>query len=184
MLNSSKRTRLFVFLLCCAWGMRSVPAFAACSGASPNDWADDTAALQACLNAGGTVVLDPGSPGYVVNGLNGDVTKGLVLGVSGTTLTSSQAPTRATIIAGRNLFAHVLRTTPGVGVSTFTINYITFNGMVDDVWVDGPYRFRRDDCTDPEDEFRQPGVEYNPGNLMLQAYIPHISQAISTVFIS
>ena len=57
----------------------SSDAAAACAGANSNDWNDDTAALQACLNNGGTVLLDPGSPGYVVNGLNGNVEVGLVI---------------------------------------------------------------------------------------------------------
>lgn len=109
----------------------SVPLMATHCG-NPNDWEPDDSALQACLDAGGFIALEPGSPGYIVNGLNGDVQRGLHLWRHDTVLTSSQAPTRARIIAGRNLFAHILRTPPATDVWRFRIEYITFDGMVDD----------------------------------------------------
>jgi hypothetical protein len=41
-------------------------ASASCSGANPNDSTPDDAALNSCLSAGGTVTLDPGSPGTLL----------------------------------------------------------------------------------------------------------------------
>ena len=37
-----------------------------CPSANPNDDTPDDIALQSCLNAGGTVTLDAGSPGYII----------------------------------------------------------------------------------------------------------------------
>src|SRR6266508_453428 len=67
-------------------------------GANPNDDSADDSALQLCFDSapsGGTVYLDPGSPGFLVDST---VTINKPL-----TITSSQAPTRATILAGHNL---------------------------------------------------------------------------------
>lgn len=99
-------------------------AVASCSGASPNDMTPDDDALNACLAAGGTVTLDPGSPGYIV-------ATGLVISQDYTVLTSSGAPwQRATVIAGPNLFAKML-VTDGF-VTGFEISFNTFEGRVDD----------------------------------------------------
>ena len=122
---------------------------------NPNDWESDDAALQACLDRGGNIDLEPGSPGYIVNGLNGDRTRGLWLTRSGTVLTSSGA-TRARIIAGRDLYAAILQTEGSV--SNFVIRSISFDGMVDEMAENGPYRRRRDDCVDGR----------APGNIFLQ----------------
>jgi hypothetical protein len=180
-ISNMRRTQLrqlrnvFILAIAATVALTARAAEAACAGANPNDWNDDTAALQACLNNGDTIVLDPGSPGYIVNGTDtGDPNvpgndRGLVISQAGTTITSSQAPTRATIIAGRDLFAHILRATPFGGVANITITYISFDGMVDDVWEDGPYRRHRAACTDPSPPERVPGVEYNPGNLHLES---------------
>ncbi len=126
---------------------------------NPTDLLSDDSALQACLDAGGEIKLHPGSPGYVVNGLNGNFGQGLILNRSGTVLTSSAPPLRATIIAGRDLFSHILATQPFVGANNFSISFISFNGMVDEVRSDGAYRRARDTCFDPGGNF---------GNLFLE----------------
>src|SRR3989344_1849368 len=112
---------------------------------NPNDWEPDDAALQSCLDMGGSINLVPGNPGYIVNGLNGDVTKGLILSRSGTALRSSQPGISARITVGKDLFAFILQTS-GSGVDNFVIDYITFDGKVDEMAAGGPYRRRRDDC--------------------------------------
>lgn len=125
---------------------------------NPNDWIPDDFVLQTCLDRGGNINLDSGSPGYIINGFNGDVTRGLWLSRSGTTLISRGS--RAKIIAGRDLYAHILQTAPGTDVNNFVIENISFDGMVDEMMPDGPYRKRRDDCNGSS----------NPGNLFLQGY--------------
>src|SRR5262245_45158364 len=62
-----------------------------CPNANPNDGASDSFALQWCLNNLNTVVLDPGSPGYIVNTT-------LSLTRNNQVITSSKKPIRATII--------------------------------------------------------------------------------------
>lgn len=66
-----------------------VPAVAAaqCYLADPNDNTPDTAYLQDCLDGGGTVALERGSPGYIINGV-GSQGWGLILWRPGTILTS------------------------------------------------------------------------------------------------
>jgi hypothetical protein len=125
---------LFVWLIAF-----SIPnsAFAAPCAANPNDWVADDAALQNCLNAGGTIDLDPGNPGYIVN-------SGLTFARDNTVLQSSQAPTQVTIIAGRDLVRFMLATQQDF--SGLQVLYIAFNGKVDDMEVDGPYRRNRDAC--------------------------------------
>lgn len=123
---------------------------------NPNDWEPDDSALQACLDRGGNINLEPGLPGYIVDGLNGDVNRGLHLTRSGTALGSSGGANRARIIAGRNLFAPILQTQGNV--SSFSIRNISLDGMVDEMAEDGPYRRRRDDCIDGR----------SPGNVFLQ----------------
>lgn len=125
---------------------------------NPNDQEPDDAALQNCLDRGGRIELEVGSPGYIVNGLNGDVTRGLWLSRSGTVLTSRGG--RAKIIAGRDLYAGILQIPPGAHVDNFVIEDISFDGMVDDMSPDGPYRRRRDDCIDG----RAPGNIFLGGN--------------------
>jgi len=123
---------------------------------NPNDWEPDDAALQTCLDKGGNIDLEPGLPGYIVNGLNGDVNRGLHLIRSGTALGSSGGANRARIIAGRDLFAIILQTQGSV--SNFSIRNISFDGMVDEMAEDGPYRRRRGECIDGR----------APGNIFLQ----------------
>jgi hypothetical protein len=43
------------------------PLFAQnCPAANPNDWTPDSVEIQACLDAGNQVVLQPGNPGYII----------------------------------------------------------------------------------------------------------------------
>jgi hypothetical protein len=127
------------FLICVLLGTLSliVPADASAQtggaifcrdfGANPNDWTDDAVFLQNCLNSapsGSTVYLDPGSPGYVLDAHR------LTFSANNLTITSSQAPTRATIIAGPNLSQFLLEQ-PDIAL-TFYISYISFDGRVDE----------------------------------------------------
>lgn len=110
-------------------GMASLLLFSAaaaqaqttCPAANPNDYTPDDAALNACIAAGGTVVLENGSPGYII-------ASGLVLNASGVTLTSSgtSISTAAYVIADPSLRAPVLRV--GDTVSGYTISNLIFEG--------------------------------------------------------
>lgn len=125
----------------------------------PSDWLSDDTALQNCLDRGGNIFLsyNQGDPGYIVN-------RGLWLTRPGTVLTSSGAAP-AKIIAGRDLFSHILRTPPHTKVNNFVIQNISFDGMVDAAGPDGrPYRLRRDDCSDNGSAENNT----NPGNLVLE----------------
>ncbi len=52
----------------------------------------------------GTLLLEPGSPGYIIN-------SGLFITTNGTTITSSGAPyTKATLIGGPNLSYPIIQT--------------------------------------------------------------------------
>lgn len=43
------------------------PAFAQnCPAANPSDWTPDNVEIQACLDAGNQVLLQPGNPGYII----------------------------------------------------------------------------------------------------------------------
>ena len=160
--------RAALFLSFCLSITSAGPAFAQACG-NPNDNEPDDAALQACLDRGGIVVLDPGEPGYIINGLNGDRARGLWITQAGTTITSSAAPTRAKIVAGRDLFAHILRTPPNTRVDNISIEYVTINGMIDA--EGGTYRVARDQCTDPGRRRRHlvRSSDLNPGNLVLES---------------
>jgi len=125
---------------------------------NPSDWISDDSALQACLDGGGDIVLAQGEPGYIINGLNGDPRRGLWITHDGTRITSASTSSRARIIAGRDLFAHILSTPPNEVVNNFSIRHIIFNGMVDEMVVGGAYRRMRDSCFDPGG---------NPGNISL-----------------
>jgi len=114
------------------------PAWA-CDPINPNDWLPDDSGLNCRLDAGGTIVLDPGYPGYIID-------SGLIISRNGTRLVSSGAPNQtATLIAGQNLFAYMM-TTPPWPVHNIEISYITFSGMVDEPG----WRLRRH-CTAPYD---------------------------------
>lgn len=122
-----------------------------------NDQEPDDTELKNCLDRGGRIELEYGNPGYIVNGLNGDPTQGLYLTRSGTVLTSSGGG-KARIIAGRDLYAGILQTRGSV--NDFIIENISFDGMVDEMAEDGPYRRRREDC----------GEQGTPGNIFLIGY--------------
>ncbi|OGN08391.1 MAG: hypothetical protein A3C61_03660 [Candidatus Yanofskybacteria bacterium RIFCSPHIGHO2_02_FULL_39_10] len=124
---------------------------------NPDDLLPDDSFLQNCLNRGGEIRIKPGSPGYIVNGLNGDVRRGLWITKPGTILTSSTPGTLAKIIAGEDLFGHILQTDPSIRVDDFTIEYILFSGMVDE--RNGTYRINGNNCTGDDDG--------HPGNLVL-----------------
>jgi len=97
------------------------PASAAnCPSANPNDNIPDDDALNACLNLGGTVSLDLGSPGYII-------AKGLTLTVNGTVFTSAKTPTRATLIADPSLHAPLLKA-PNRSTTNYRIDSILFDG--------------------------------------------------------
>ena len=120
---------------------------------NPNDNLPDDGAngpLQVCLDGGRRIELSAGNPGYIVN-------VGLILRVPGTVFTSG-GNGMAKIIAGRDLFAPILQTTPHQEVNNFTIDQISFDGKVDDMAEDGAYRRRRDDC----------GPGGAPGNIILR----------------
>ncbi|MBI2062126.1 MAG: hypothetical protein HYT64_00300 [Candidatus Yanofskybacteria bacterium] len=120
---------------------------------NPDDLLPDDSALQDCLDRGGEILLQPGSPespGYIVNGLNGDPTRGLII-KSNTRLTSASG--RARIIAGRDLKGFILKTSPG-GANNFEIQNISFDGMLDAVTSTGLYRVPEKNC--------------NAGNLALE----------------
>jgi parallel beta-helix repeat protein len=89
-----------------------------CAAANPNDSAVDDSPLQCLLNGGGRIELAPGSPGYVVG-------QGLNLAQNGTYLTSSNAPTKATLLAGTSLAAPILSVNDK---SSFTLESLLFDG--------------------------------------------------------
>ena len=131
-------------------------AAAAFSCGNPTDSIPDDEALQTCLDRGGIIELESGSPGYIVNGRRGDPNRGLWLTKSGTVLTSQGA--RARIIAGQDLFTEILRTPPFTEVNAFVIRNVAFDGMVDRSPLDEHHRRRRDECD----------IKRAPGNLVLQ----------------
>jgi len=94
-----------------------------CPDANPNDFVADDAPLQACLNNGGLVLLDPGSPGYILS-------QGLVLSRDGTVLRSSQGSVKATLIAHPDLANDMLQVSDG-GVSNYEIADLIFDGNRD-----------------------------------------------------
>lgn len=90
-----------------------------CQAANPNDALPDDEALQACLDAGGTVALAPGNPGYLL-------AKGVTMSVPGTVLTSISAPAKARIEAAPDLIAPLMLDAPGV--DGITVEHIVFDG--------------------------------------------------------
>ncbi len=83
--------------------------------ANPSDGKPDSAAIQACLNRKGTVVLFPGHPGYLIE-------RGLKMG-SNTILTSSSR--KATLAAHSTLGNQPILFASG---SDYTISEIIFDG--------------------------------------------------------
>ncbi|MCC7240575.1 MAG: hypothetical protein IT180_01510 [Acidobacteria bacterium] len=92
-----------------------------CTGANPNDSVADDAALQACLDAGGTSLLSPGSPGYLL-------ASGLRLAVNGTVLSSASAPTQARIVAMPGLNGVMISNRKGVALDNWEISWINWDG--------------------------------------------------------
>lgn len=113
--------RICVALGIIAIGTLPAAAQETCPAANPNDQEPDDVALQACLDAGGTIVLNADSLyGYRIS-------TGLVLSSSGTTLTStSQWGYKALLVATPDLHAPILDVP--FGVSNYTISNIWFNG--------------------------------------------------------
>lgn len=92
-----------------------------CPAANPLDTIPDDAAIQACLDLGGLVTLDPGNPGYLI-------AQGLVLSRDGTTLMSAQPGSpgrRARLAAASSLGPPILR---AGGRRDFSIFWIEFDG--------------------------------------------------------
>jgi len=115
---------------------------------NPNDQLPDDDLFQRCLDVGGEIRLQTGEPGYIID-------KGLLLRRSGTVITSDSVPNKVKIIAGRDLFSFILKT-EDTGLHNFSIEYVSFNGMVDERASDGPYRRRLGGCG-----------EMSPGNVVL-----------------
>jgi hypothetical protein len=140
-------------IACCLLLLTAARAVAGnCPNSNPNDGKNDSVALQWCLDNLNTVILDPGDPGYIVN-------TPLWLRRNNQTITSSRKPRAATLIAGRDLFAHMLQTEgPKSG---FVIEYLTFNGRVHYVMSNKtPWRKKRDQCTAADTG--------HPGNVVLE----------------
>ena len=89
-----------------------------CPSANPNDNTPDDAALQTCLDQGGTVILDAGSPGYII-------VAGVSLVGDGAVLTSKDAGNRATLIAHPDLHAPILSAKNSSG---YRIEAVKFDG--------------------------------------------------------
>jgi hypothetical protein len=89
-----------------------------CPAANPWDNNPDDAALQACLNQGGTVQLAPGYPGYIIDNT-------LVISQDNTVLTSTDSPARARLVADQQLYGPVLYAS---GRSNVNISWIEVDG--------------------------------------------------------
>lgn len=90
-----------------------------CPAANPGDFVSDDGALNACLNAGGTITLQMGWPGYIVE-------TGLVLSVSNTVLQG--VPTKPAIVAHPALAAPILRVPQSIWPTGWTIRDLYFDG--------------------------------------------------------
>lgn len=89
-----------------------------CPAANPTDSNPDDGALQACLNAGGTVRLDPFGSGYLV-------ATGIQITQNGTILTSGVPGQRARLQAAPALAAPILSV---LNKDNVTISWIEFDG--------------------------------------------------------
>lgn len=120
----------------------TVPLQSNCPAADPDDGLADDAAIQACLDAGGIITLQPyvEGPGYILS-------EGLVVTRSGTTLIGA-TDYGTYLIADSILAAPMLRVQPGI--SDYTISYLTFEG-------NRPNRLNWTDCTSDEYEPRTHG---------------------------
>jgi hypothetical protein len=92
-----------------------------CPGADSNDESPDDAALNACLNGGGTVVLERGDPGYII-------ATGLRIEKNGVTLTSpgTDVKSAALLVADPHLRAPMLHVVDGV--FGYTLSNLVFQG--------------------------------------------------------
>lgn len=88
-----------------------------CLAANPNDNVADDDMLQACLDQGGVVRLEPGTPGYLL-------AKGLTVSKDGTRITSTST-TRARLQAEPALAAPLLTMTNRANVA---ISFLEFDG--------------------------------------------------------
>lgn len=93
-----------------------------CPAANPSDSVSDDAALQACLNQGGTVLLVSGEPGY-------SLATGLIINQSNTTLTSADPANKAKLMADPNLNAPML--TVSGSPANWSISHLVFDGNRD-----------------------------------------------------
>jgi hypothetical protein len=110
--------RLLLFIVM-SLSTSASPAHAdSCSDANPNDNTPDDAALQSCLNSFGTVILDAGSPGYII-------ATGVALVGTGQVLTSTDTSNRATLIAHPDLHAPILS---GRNATGYRIDSVKFDG--------------------------------------------------------
>lgn len=100
-----------------------MPALAqsTCPGADSSDESPDDAALNACLNSGGTIVLKRGDPGYII-------ATGLKLDKNGVTLTSTGTDMKsaALLVADPYLRAPMLHVADGV--FGYTLSNLVFQG--------------------------------------------------------
>lgn len=101
-----------------AWDTCQSTCTSSCPGANPNDNLPDDAALQACLDAGGTIKLIPGSVGYIVSST-------LRITKSNTVLTSAAAPGRARLVAAPGLRAVMIE---ALNVSNVTLSHLEIDG--------------------------------------------------------
>ncbi|MBY0492705.1 MAG: right-handed parallel beta-helix repeat-containing protein [Cyanobacteria bacterium] len=196
------------FLLAAILSMFAQSAFAQpLSCGDPTDWQPDDSALQACLDwataNNGTISLTIAFPGYIVDGTDLNTTdqnpndhlKGLYIKAN-TTLTAAGGSenARARILAGRHLFARILRTEEHIPTPNVVIRYIEFNGMVDQVCGETDatdpnpslsdcqnylpqesgdltnlaWRVRKGTVPDVIDDCSDDGADGHPGNLLLQ----------------
>lgn len=119
-----------VIAIVAALQLLAAGARANCPGADPNDDQPDDAALQACLNRGGTVNLVPGLPGYII-------ALGLRIAKNGTRLTaqpSVETPARASLTQGwkASVVAHPELTgsllKAGGKMKNYEVSNIVFDG--------------------------------------------------------
>eukprot|EP00026_Physarum_polycephalum_P005621 Phypoly_transcript_05656.p1 GENE.Phypoly_transcript_05656~~Phypoly_transcript_05656.p1 ORF type:complete len:532 (+),score=60.94 Phypoly_transcript_05656:165-1760(+) len=108
-------TLLFVVVL--------VQTQSSCPGASPNDNIPDDSELQECLNIGGIITLEPGTPGYII-------AIGLNITSNGTTITSSSPPSLVTLLADPDLGLPILQTY-GI-IFNIELSYLLFDGQKDE----------------------------------------------------
>ncbi|MBI5201199.1 MAG: hypothetical protein HY925_06405, partial [Elusimicrobia bacterium] len=89
-----------------------------CPGAIPNDGKPDHAALQACLDKGGRVALEPGD--YVIAAT-------VYLTKNGTELTSADAANKARLVADLDLYDYILRASRP---ENYAITHLVFDGRI------------------------------------------------------